>query len=248
MSQTAFPRARLDARPADIIRALPAMGRIMINTRWGGATHERMGVVETVTEDDGWLVCAGAEHACRIDVARIASVIVDRTSIMGGNPYPRADFLLADGSVLCSAISFAGLEPFDAALADFGAGEELPVEERNPPGGAATAETDAADPGAEAFERALDSAEPVAIHVERPGFTQHWQGVVEKVSPSRGFINVMRPDFHLHLRAGAVAGWRLERQDDDAVLVAIGADGAATGLAVHGSAAALAADTGLETA
>lgn len=246
MTQTTHPRARLSASPADIVRALPAMGRIMINTRWNGATHERMGAVETVGEDGGWLVCSGPEHTARIELSRIASVVVDRTSIMGGEAYPRADFLLEDGSVLCSAISFSGLAPFDAALAAFGPGEPLPVEERTPPAAAAT--SDEADPGAEAFERALAAGAEVIIRVERPGFVQHWQGVVEKVSPSRGFINVMRPDFHLHLRAGAVSGWRQETQGDDLVLFAFGADGAPTGLTLRGKAAALAAAAGLEIA
>jgi len=247
MSETTHPRARLSASPAEIIRALPAMGRIMINTRWNGATHERMGAVEAIGEDKGWLVCSGPEHTARIELSRIASVVVDRTSIMGGEAYPRADFRLADGSVLCSAISFSGLAPFDAALAAFGPGEALPVEERTPPAAAAAA-SEETDPGAIAFERALAAGAEVTIRVERPGFIQHWQGVVEKVSPSRGFINVMRPDFHLHLRAGAVSGWQESEEGGDLVLSALGPDGAATGLTLRGRADALAAGTGLESA
>lgn len=240
MTQTNFPRARLSASPADIIKALPGMARIMINTRWGGATHERMGVVETVTEADGWLVCAGAEHASRIDPALITAVIVDRTSIMGGNPYPRIDFMLDDDEVLCSAISFAGLEPFDAALSPFGPGTELPLVERTPPSTAPAAETDVRDPGCFPFESALASAQPVAVRIARPGFAAEWVGIVEKVSPSRGFINVMRPDFHLHLKAGAVAGWRHETSGAETIMVALNGKGQPTGLTVHGTAAAFA--------
>jgi len=31
---------------------------------------------------------------------------------------------------------------------------------------------------------------------------------VETVKPAMGFINIMRGDFHLHLKSGAVAEWR----------------------------------------
>ena len=41
-----------------------------------------------------------------------------------------------------------------------------------------------------------------------PGFEQAFRGVVETVKPAMGFINVMRADFHLHLKSAAVAEWR----------------------------------------
>lgn len=241
MSTTPHQRERLSADPATVIKALPGMGRLMINTRQGGATHERMGVVETVSEDNGWLVCSGAEHASRIKASAITAMIVDRTSIMGGQCYPRIDFMLDADTVLCSVIGFAGIEPFDAVVTRFGPGEALEIAERTPPGGNAAAETDPNDPGTVPFEAALASAEPVTVRITRPGFTQDWTGVVEKVSPSRGFINVMRTDFHLHLRAGAVASWRQDADGKGAIMVALNADGEPTGLTVHGPIAAFAA-------
>lgn len=241
MSTTPHQRERLSADPAAVIKALPNMGRLMINTRQGGATHERMGVVETVTEDNGWLVCSGAEHASRIEAGAITAMIVDRTSIMGGQCYPRIDFMRDADTVLCSVIGFAGIEPFDAVVTQFGPGEALEIAERTPPGGNAAAETDPNDPGTVPFQAALASAEPVTVRITRPGFTQDWTGVVEKVSPSRGFINVMRTDFHLHLRAGAVASWRQDEDGKGAIMVALNADGEPTGLTVHGPIAAFAA-------
>ena len=44
---------------------------------------------------------------------------------------------------------------------------------------------------------------------------QRWRGIVPAINPAMGFINLIAADFHLHLRAGAVAlrtesrnGWR----------------------------------------
>ncbi len=238
MTTSAFQRARLSASAQEVFATLPAMGRIMINTRWNGATHERMGAVENVTFENGWAICTGAEHASRIELARIASIIVDRTSIMGGEAYPRLDFHLDDDSVLCSVISFAGLAPFDAALAALDPGEELSIEDK--PARGPASEEQPNDPGLVAFERALAGGDTVTIGIERPGFIQSWEGVVEKVSPSRGFINVMRPDFHLHLRMGAVHGWRSAEQDGKLVLFATDADGTDTGLTVRGNSETLA--------
>lgn len=241
MSNTPHQRERLSVEPAAVIKALPGMGRLMINTRQGGATHERMGVVEAVAEDNGWLVCSGAEHDSRIEVGAITAMIVDRTSIMGGQCYPRIDFMQDADTVLCSVIGFAGIEPFDAVVSQFGPGEALEIIERTPPGGNAATETDPNDPGTVPFQAALASAQGVTVRITRPGFTQDWAGVVEKVSPSRGFINVMRTDFHLHLRAGAVASWRQDTDGNGAVMVALNADGEPTGLTVHGPAAAFVA-------
>ena len=75
----------------------------------------------------------------------------------------------------------------------------------------------------------------MTIAFSRPGLTQSWNGVIESVSPAMGFINVMRPDFHLHLRGGAVARWRRNGLANGAVeMVAEDAQGAPTGLVVRG--------------
>jgi hypothetical protein len=50
----------------------------------------------------------------------------------------------------------------------------------------------------------------------------------------------MRPDFHLHLKAGAVAGWRHETSGAETIMVALNGKGQTTGLTVHGTAAAFA--------
>lgn len=208
----------LVAPASDIIRVLPAMGNLMITAKQNGATHERIGTIETVTEDHGWLVCGGACHDSRIDPGRIDRVTADRSSVMQGQVYPRLDFFSGD-VVLFSVVGFAGAEPFDAALAPF-EGRELPEKEK--PARPNRAEATLDDPGAKPLFDALAAATEVSIRFVRPGFEQQWSGIIESAKPSMGFINVMRPDFHLHLLGGSVATW----QDG----AARNADGDVTGL------------------
>ena len=227
------PRERLAVPPASVIRALPSMGKLMITAKRNGATHERIGTIEAVTISDGWLVCSGVEHDSRIDPSLITSIVVDRTSIMGDQVYPRIDFGDVDGEVLFSVVGFAGLAPFDAALSQFGAGEALPEKPVEPRGD--RPEVDLADPGAQPFTIAKDDGRTISISFSRKGFAQNWAGVVERVNPAMGFINVMRPDFHLHLKAATVSGWQRSTQDGFIIDAALDAEGIPTGLVVRTS-------------
>ena len=238
MTPSFAKRERLTADPAAVIATLPAMGKLMITAKNLGATHERIGSIETVVREDGWLIVGGAEHASRIDPAAIAEIIVDRTSIMGEQAYPRIDFKTRDDVVLFSVVGFAGLEPFDAALTPFEPGIELEVSEAAPRG--ERGEVSESDPGAVPFKAAIATALPISICFDRPGFHQQWDGVVETVKPAMGFNNVMRADFHLHLKADAVTEWREEPAEAGVALVAFDADGNRLGLSVVGTAAAFA--------
>lgn len=218
---TTNPREILPVAPAAVIRKLPAMGNLMITSKQNGATHERIGSVETVTTADDWLVCGGSAHDSRIDPRVITAIIVDRTSIMQDKCYPRIDFHRGD-EVLFSVVGFAGIEPFDAALAEFGPGEPVPEAAREPRAGRDDASLE--DAGAVPLVAALEAASRVSIDFRREGFEQSWTGVIESVKPAMGFINVMRPDFHLHLLGNTVAGWKDGAAFDKA--------GAATGLSL----------------
>ena len=80
----------------------------------------------------------------------------------------------------------------------------------------------------------------VTIEFRRPGLTQSWNGVIEDVKPAMGFINVMRPDFHLHLRGGAVRRWRRAEAGDGMVeMTAENAQSEPIGLIVRGPASVL---------
>lgn len=227
MSNTAsLPRARLDANPRDVLAVLPAIGRLMVTARHLGATHERIGAVETVSFEHGWAVIGGAEHESRIELSSVAEIVIDRTSVMKDKAYPRLDLHRADGSYICGIVGFDGLAPFDAAVAAFGPGTAVEPKPEAP----ATDRTDASetDPGRLPLEDAQAAAIPVVIGFRRPGFQQFWRGTIKAVKPAMGFINVMRADFHLHLKAGAVAAWH--RNSFTGEREAFNADGEPLGL------------------
>lgn len=201
-----FPRARLAASPEAVLATLPQIGRLMVTAKNLGATHERIGPVETVRIADGWAVIGGADHESCIELSAIAEMIVDRTSVMQDKAYPRLDLHRADGTYICGIVGFDGLDPFDAALAPFGPGE--PLDQKPEAGPTERIEPAATDPGLVTLEAVREAASPIIIGFRQPGFRQAFRGVVETVKPAMGFVNVMRADFHLHLKSGAVAQWR----------------------------------------
>lgn len=233
-ARTPHKRERLDVAPTALLARLPAIGRVMINSERLGATHERIGPVEKVRIEDGWLVCEGAEHNSRIELAAVVTIIVDRTSVMREKSYPRIELRGADGESIANVTGFEGLEPFDAVLAAFLQGTELAAEERT---GSLDErkELDADDAGLEPFAAAERNGGRVRIEFSRPSFWQAWEGDMPVVKPVMGYVNVMRPDFHLHLKGGSVGGWRREDNAGEARFVALTAEGAETGLTVSGA-------------
>lgn len=228
----ASERTFLNETPLAVLQRMPSIPRVMQVFRFGGATHERIGNLESVTQDGGDIVCAGPCHDAHIDAGRIASIVADRSGKMKDLELPRIDFRDAADEVIFSIIVMeGGLASFNAALeglseseAPVGAPREMP--ERK--------ELDENDPGLTPFVRAVEKATPITIEVQGPGFRQAWSGVAESAKPGMGFINIMRPDFHLHLKGGAVADWRQDGAGADVTWAALGADGAPTGLTVRG--------------
>ncbi|BCB20034.1 ChuX/HutX family heme-like substrate-binding protein [Bosea sp. ANAM02] len=240
MNNETNPREKLAQAPAEILTSLPAMGRVMLSTRSGGATHERMGAVETVTISGTEARLSGAFHDSRIDLATVVSIVADRTSKMRERVLPRLECQDASGETLFSLIGLDGLEPFDKALEPFGAGEKLEPVQREASGNSGSADVPEDDLGARSFAAILASGEAIAIDVKRAGLFQHWQGVLPEPKPAMGFVNIMQGDFHLHLKAGAVSGWA---QTDSAGIVALEArdsEGKGFGLILRGPAAAFA--------
>jgi hypothetical protein len=134
-------------------------------------------------------------------------------------------------------IGLDGLELFDQALAPFGAGEALePVAREASTGDAPELADD--DLGAATFAAILSNGVPITIAFSKPGLAQRWQGMLPEPKPMMGFVNIMQGDFHLHLRAGAVAGWTRQVADAEVELVAHDADGLPFGLVLRGPAAA----------
>lgn len=219
-------RERLSADPREIFALLPGMGRVMIAASGNGVTHERIGVVAAVTNDGAAVRFQGDDHDSRVEADRIAFVIVDRSSVMKEKVYPRLEFLDALGKQVMNVVGFDGLEPFDAAIRPLGGGAAIEPEPRSAQEERAEASDD--DLGARPLLAAVEGGKPITVRFDGPGFSQQWQGTLEAVRPAMGFINIIRPDFHLHLKAGVVAGWR--RVGDEQV--ALDADGSEIGLRV----------------
>ncbi|KAA0972262.1 hypothetical protein FPY71_03935 [Aureimonas fodinaquatilis] len=209
--------------PVDILRRLSGLDRLMLINSTGGITHERIGALSQVFLEGDDIVCLGPDHDCRIHAPSIARMTLDRSRNFGDKSYPRVDFVGHDGETLVSAVSFVGLEPFDAALEGIALeetdnGPDKPVAPRGE-------DVEADDPGLVQLQKLVDAAAPVTVRIAHPAFSQGWSGVIEKLTPTKGFINIMLPNFHFHLRVKTVAGWKDESTPGGAALRAVDAAG-----------------------
>ncbi|MFD1332843.1 hypothetical protein ACFQ4O_12635, partial [Methylopila musalis] len=157
-------RALLAEGPKAVIERLPLFGRAMLTANRGGATHERIGAIETVAFEDGAAILSGANHDARIDLSVIVRAVADRTGKMKDRALPRVEFQTADGEVAFSVIALDGLDPFEAALAPFGDGEPLPEKEK--PETPAAAELQDADPGRAPFDAARAAGGDVTVALD----------------------------------------------------------------------------------
>jgi putative heme degradation protein len=239
MSDEKPQREVLKASIRDVIATLPEMGRVMVATNAGGATHERIGNVETVIIDGAYAKLSGACHDSQIDLAMIASVIADRSGRMRDKMMPKLEMQDRNGVTLFSIHVLDGPELFEKALARFGDGRAVDPAVREPsePG---SQDVPADDIGAATLQAVLASGVPVTIEMRRIGLVQAWDGALPEAKPMMGFVNIISKDFHLHLKAGAVTRWRKLGDAQDVELHAEGADGAIIGLVLRGQAAAFA--------
>jgi len=208
MTETPLPpRFHLSAGPAQAAGLLPMFGRVLVGLARGAITHERLGPVARVDLRDGWVTLGGEAHDAALLESAVARVVADRTGRMRDRVLPRLEFQDAEGAVLLSATALEGAEAFDAALADWVA---EPAPPRPVPDAAqAPAPDDMAEDAATlALEALRDSGGEVEIAMVTRAARQSWRGRVEAVRPAMGFANIIRPDFHLHLRMGSLGGFR----------------------------------------
>lgn len=232
MNDTTALRQQLTAPPERVLARLTAMGKVMVVAQDGGVTHERIGAVEKVSKTDNRIVFAGSAHDCTVDMAHVASAIADRSGRMKDKVLPKLELLNTDGKLVFSVVGLDGLEKFDDALARF-AGVAVEPKAKDQ-GTQSTLRDD--DPAMQPLTAANKSGTEIAIEMQKPGMVQRWRGLVPAINPAMGFINIIAPDFHLHLRGGTVARW--ERQETgisgDVRLTALGADGNPVGLSLQG--------------
>lgn len=224
-------RQQMTATPERVLARLPAMGRVMVVVQDGGVTHERIGVVERIAKADGSIVVVGASHDCTLDPAHVVSVVVDRSGRMKDKVLPKLEFIDADDRLVFSVVGLDGIEKFDAALSRF-PGEPLEAKPKAA-GEQATLPND--DPGLRPLVAANSAETEIAIEMTKPGMVQRWRGLVPAVNPAMGFINIIVPDFHLHVRGGTVAKWEQAAAEAGEVrLDALDASGQPIGLTLRG--------------
>lgn len=239
MTTTRPIRERLACTVLEAAQATRGMGRVMLSAAANGATHERIGPVGEVLLEDGHVRLAGGAHDASIDLSVVTAVVADRSGRMKDRVLPRIEFQNAAGETLFSMIALDGLEPFDGAVAGLATGGALPEKERPAPTGNTPAEVAETDPGAVPLHAAKAGGDAIAIAFSAPGLVQRWQGTIADVKPAMGFINIIQPDFHLHLRAEAVSRWARAEANGAVRLEAFGAGGVPLGLTLSGPASVL---------
>lgn len=211
----------------EVTARLPGLGRAMVILRAGGATHERIGRIERVEADGAWILLGGAQHDSRLHAGAVAEIRFDRSSGMKDKILPRLNFLDAEGASIFAVVSLSGLGEFDASFSDL-AFEDLPAEAPAEiiPKGAALSDDDAAYP---LLREAQENAWLVDLRLDLAEVAQNWRGTIAEIKPAMGFLNIMTPDFHLHLQGGSLGSWRQE----GAIWHALGTDGQPFGLSLH---------------
>ena len=233
MNDTTALRQQLDATPDRVLMRLTAMGRIMIVASGDGVTHERIGVVEKIRRSESSFVFTGDAHDCTVDMTQVATAIVDRSGRMKDKVLPKLELLNAGGELVFSIVGLDGIEKFDEGLARFSGAALAPKVKENA-AGQATLHDD--DPATQPLAAAIEASAEIAIEMQKTGMIQRWRGLLPAINPAMGFVNIIAPDFHLHVRGGTVARW--ERSDADIAghirLSALDAGGKPTGLTLQG--------------
>lgn len=218
---------RLKAEPATLLDLTPRMGKVMVIGQQGPITHERIGPVErAAAEEGGGFRLSGAAQASAIDLGALSHVVLDVSSVMKDKVFPRLDFRDSEGKTVFALVGMEGLDSFMAALEGIESAPEGPDDPEERPESRDLGEEDPVWPPFRALE---GKGIPAEIRFSRPGFTQLWRGEIAALRPSSGFLNVMTADFHLHLRAGGIAGWET---DEQGASHALDAEGRRLGLSV----------------
>ena len=235
MSDEIILRQRLLESPVRLLNRLPLAGKLMIVAQHDGVTHERIGNVERLEKNGDRVICIGEAHDCSIDLACVASVVLDRTARLKDKVLPKLEFQNAGEETLFTVVSLDNGDSFELGFATF-PGVPVVVPDKKSSEVASLARD---DPGFQPLRAAIEAATEIEIQMGRPGLNQRWRGIVPAINPAMGFINLIVADFHLHLRGGAVASWQSHATGGGGTveLAAIGQGGKPLGLVLVGPAA-----------
>jgi putative heme degradation protein len=219
MTEPASHRHALPLEPLAVLGRVTGIGSALIGIRAGGALLEGIGTVESVTEEAGDIVLRGPGRETRIAVDAIAGIVTDQMAMATVMPF--IELFDADGNALAKITALDGLERFDAALDGIA---RTPLDAAPPAPRPAPGDDAPADGPLKAAEAA---GKPVTLAARKAGISHAWTGTISGVSFGRGFLNVIQPDMHLHVRAGAIADWH---EGPEGTFSALDADGTAIGL------------------
>lgn len=215
---------RLNCSAVEVLRSLIGCGRVQAGVRTGAVLHERHGVLQDVAEAGDRLRLTGAEHDSEMSVGAVHALIVEESLMAKSNRIlPRLSFVGDGGQTLMTLVGLEGSEPFRAALDQFAAEDSSGAQSW--PKLMTPVAVD--DPGLTGLRDYI--GEEIAVVMELPLARSRWTGRLEDVRSGDNFVNIIRPDFHLHLRGGAVARWEAAGKRR----VAFGHDGQALGLSVE---------------
>jgi len=221
----------LPVEPSALFERLPGLGKLMMFTTNAHVTHERIGRVETVEEAGGWTLFKGHAHDSRIRLAAVRQIVVDRSRSMGEKSYPRIELNGDHGEIAC-IVGFEGLEPFDQALDGLPVGESVEQRETIFNTMPRDQNVDPNEPGFLPLEQARRDSVQAVLEIAHEDFRQRWTGMIPELRVSLGFINIIEPDFHLHMRGGSIARWDSATVDGASRFSAVGRDGSDLGFSV----------------
>jgi len=151
----------------------------------------------------------------QLDLGGLRRVVLDRSSRMRDQVYPRLEFQDAAGRALMRVIGMEGEAPFEASLGHLPGRALFPAEDIAAP---AAAPPDGEDCPATVLLRRLHAAGgPVRVALSLPGAVQSWEGMLPEPRLAMGFVNLIEPGFHLHLRLGSVTGFRISSEGWEAL-------------------------------
>jgi putative heme degradation protein len=229
-------RAFLSGDAATGLSRLASAGRIMAVLSAPGALLERIGPLNSVTIEDGWLCLNGAAHNARLRLDALAAVVVDRTPRMRDKPMPRVELQAADGTALMTLHALDGGEGLDAALGPM-MGDQAPPRILLEPAAPRAPQ----QAGAELLDMLQAACVEAEILLTTPHATQRYRGTLPALRAMGEHQNLIQSDFHLHLADSAVLRWRRQALPDGGMrLHAEAGDGSLLGLTITLSALAVA--------
>ena len=165
--QTINLRQRLSDSPVRILNRLPLAGKLMIVAQNDGVTHERIGIIERLEKQADRVFCIGEAHDCSIDLASVASVVIDRTARMKDRVLPKLEFQNASEETLFTVVSLDNGDKFDIGFGSF-AGVPVAVPDKTSSEASSLSDD---DPAFQPLRAAIEAGTEIEIQMRRPAWT-----------------------------------------------------------------------------